>query len=313
MGKAIIVPNADFYSRNLGKVTKADLYIDGASSIFWEGVFKAYLADGTPVSANWSVSGPATISASTGKQVTVETTGRGVVSLTATYGSYTFTKQIESTNDGYIKNGLVLYLDGADCNGTTWVDRAGGKVFTLHNAKINGEGVIFHTTAYSAAGASYASNSTMHSVTPTAGTIEICAYRTGIRASGEPEHIVFGGTANRIVYVVASGGNYVVISNNTSNNAPRALINGRTLEKFTHSINAARHVYNGQLGELGANIANARSGYVQIGCRTDGHYAFEGIVYQVRIYNRQLTEEEMLHNQSIDAEKYGITLNTDTE
>lgn len=209
----------------------------------------------------------------------------------------------------YISDGLVFHLDGADATDTTWVDRIGGKVFTLHNARINGEGVIFHTTAYFAAGASYASASTMHNVTPTAGTIEICAYRTGIRASNEPEHIVFGGTTNRIVYVVASNGTYVVISNNNTNNAPRALINGRTLEKFTHSINAARHVYNGQLGELGANIANVRSGYVQIGCRTDGHYAFEGIVYQVRIYNRQLTEEEMKWNQEQDRKRYGITFN----
>lgn len=311
MGKAIIVPNADFYGRNLGKVTKADLYIDGVNSIFWEGVFKAYLADGTPVSANWSVSGPATISASTGKQVTVETTGRGIVSLTATYGSYTFTKQIESTNDGYIKNGLVLYLDGADCNGTTWVDRARGKVFTLHNASIDGQGVVFNTTAGKPSYAQCTADAI--AVTPTAGTIEVCAYRRAVIAA-EGEYVVHTGTINRLCYVTNKARTGVAITTNNTNNAPFVNENTGKREKFVHSINSARHYYNGVVGTFGSNAtANRYGNGAFIGCRSDGHFAFQGTVYQVRIYNRQLTEEEILHNQSIDAEKYGITLNTDTE
>lgn len=311
MGKAIKVPNADFYSRNLGKVTKANIYIDGESVIFWDGTFYAYLADGTPVSANWSISGNGTLNTTSGQSVVVTTTGRGAITLVATYSTYTFTKVIQSTNDGYIKSGLVLYLDGADCNGTAWVDRISGRVFTLHNASVDGGiGVKFNTTAYSTAGASYASCSSVPSITPTAGTIEICAYRRAIRNSSEQENVCYNGTANRISYVVVANGTYVSTSNNTSNNAPRANISGRTLEKFTHSINSLRHYYNGAQGTLGANIAIPRYGSgIFIGCRTDGHYAFQGTVYQLRIYNRKLTAEEMLHNQQIDADKYGITLN----
>ena len=36
-----------------------------------------------------------------------------------------------------------------------------------------------------------------------------------------------------------------------------------------------------------------------------------GNMYAARVYNRALTDEEILHNQRIDSERYGIELNAE--
>ena len=35
---------------------------------------------------------------------------------------------------------------------------------------------------------------------------------------------------------------------------------------------------------------------------------FNGNMYAARIYNRALTDEEILHNQRIDMERYGVVI-----
>jgi hypothetical protein len=55
-------------------------------------------------------------------------------------------------------------------------------------------------------------------------------------------------------------------------------------------------------------ISNKTAAYV--GARVDGSsiVTFKGDIHAIRVYNRLLTEEEILHNQNIDIKKYNIPI-----
>lgn len=48
----------------------------------------------------------------------------------------------------------------------------------------------------------------------------------------------------------------------------------------------------------------------RIGGRVDGSniVTFKGDIHAIRVYNRLLTEDEILHNQNIDIQKYNIPI-----
>lgn len=77
---------------------------------------------------------------------------------------------------------------------------------------------------------------------------------------------------------------------------------------FTHSLNANHSIYNGTdygMGEL--KYITGRNGIgTIIGSRNDGWYSFRGEIYQMRVYHRTLSKEEMLYNQEQDRKRYNI-------
>lgn len=193
----------------------------------------------------------------------------------------------------YISDGLVFHLDGADATDTTWVDRIGGNTFTNDgSATHDGKSVRGSYSSPTAIG-----------VRRNVGTIEVCG-----------EIVSSWGSADNNAFLVRDkdhiyGLNYILRPRETS---PYAHISSRNtiqaprsyrsvgIGKFTHSLNIERHVFNGTLGTLGGNTyntTNASSSFV-------GHYKVR--IYQVRIYNRLLTEAEMKYNQEQDRKKYGI-------
>lgn len=194
----------------------------------------------------------------------------------------------------YISEGLVFHLDGADATDTTWVDRIGGNTFTnWGSATHDGKGVL----------GTYSSSVTL-GVSNNAGTIEVCGEIVSSRGSlSLSEFIVRDKThLTGINYILKpqETSPYVDISSRANYSpAPRAY-RSVNIGKFTHSINKERQVFNGTLGELGANsgtITNASNSFV-------GNSKVR--IYQVRIYNRRLTEAEMKYNQEQDRKKYGI-------
>lgn len=75
----------------------------------------------------------------------------------------------------------------------------------------------------------------------------------------------------------------------------------------THSINADFSIYNGTDYGLGEYNYKSRNGNGTImGGRHDGWYQFHGEIYQVRIYHRTLSKDEILYNQEQDKKRYGI-------
>ena len=107
-----------------------------------------------------------------------------------------------------------------------------------------------------------------------------------------------------IQYVVDGSGTFVYISNRSNAPAPKMPISGKTLGKFTHSCNAARSCYNGTMVAVGSNTYSVEQANRIAG--NGSTQPFKGTIYQIRIYNRQLSEAEMKWNQDQDRKRYGI-------
>lgn len=101
MGKAIMIPNVNWASKNFGRVTRADqLSIEGASTITASGTYTAYY-NGNEVSVTWRLTGNGTLSQSTGTTTTVIPSVNGTLLLSATYGDKTASLSITAEPYNY--------------------------------------------------------------------------------------------------------------------------------------------------------------------------------------------------------------------
>lgn len=194
----------------------------------------------------------------------------------------------------YISNGLVFHLDGADATTTSWVDRKGGISFTMSNITlVDKGGVRFKGNANSKG-----QSSTVFDSNYLSSTIEVVAYKYA--SSG---FVLDTSAGTGICYL--QGGSYVAFTH-----APykRSAISTQGLNKiFTHSINNDREIFNGSNYNFTTNDTWGRqSTGTFLGIRGNGAYPLNGIIYQIRIYNRKLSEAEILFNQEQDRKRYGI-------
>lgn len=197
----------------------------------------------------------------------------------------------------YISNGLIFHLDSRDVNGSTWVDRAGGKVLTLYNTTLQNGGVRFTGNRYCRAEAG-------DGVTLTApagsSTIEVVGHRL---AKKSRELIFIPGVNSSIFYVGRN--TYVTLGSSVRLAQFTAPL---PVGKFTHSLRATLHYYNGTKMTTTSStvVANTDTKICVGGNSAAGNYGFNGVIYQVRIYNRLLTEDEIKFNQEQDRKRYGI-------
>lgn len=203
----------------------------------------------------------------------------------------------------YITNGLVFHLDGADFNGTTWVDKVGHIEYTKVGTNItkSGDGVNFtgETGNYLYA--------TSKPTTPyNATTIEVVLKYDG----GSSWGIVYNtDNLDYIMYGIVNGRvSYRMGANRTTKTA------GTVSTIFTHSISNTHNYFNGESKGTAATASwrNPAEYSSVVGAvkrsSFNAEYCLNGTLYQLRMYNRILTEAEILHNANIDAQKYNITL-----
>ena len=208
----------------------------------------------------------------------------------------------EKTEQDYIQDGLFLHLDGADCAGSTWVDKVSGKVLSLSGSVpsvVNG-GVVFN-------GASVYYNTTVTLPTFSAATIEVVAIHRVNDYTGR--WIVGSNAGDQIWYTINTGGEQTSIrgASYTRRRSPR--YNQLTTHSITTSYNIINKVSKGNGSNdswgygycfsVGGKITNSSFGRDK---------ACKSTVYQIRIYNRKLTQAEILYNQSIDIKKYNISV-----
>ena len=204
--------------------------------------------------------------------------------------------------EGYIQDGLVFWLDGADCLADTWVDKVSGNTLTRHgaNVSISDGGVTFTSNA------AYCSTE-ITLPTYNTSTIELVAILRG------------GDAQNMLLY--ASDTNSIVYSYNASMSKcwiRPAIFTGRTSITpntiGTQSVSNSFNYINKVLNTAASTNVNRGEGY----CTSVGAWVsnssyslqrgFVGTVYQIRIYNRKLREREILHNQDLDIAKYNIVI-----
>lgn len=195
----------------------------------------------------------------------------------------------------YITDGLIFHLDGADATQDKWVDRIGKIPFNLVNTSKTDDGGVMFTGSRSYG--NYAAGLTF----PLANcTLEIVYYATSSIAS---THLFTPNTDGSIAFGCTVQ-NVVVISN--SNNANSKIYYVPIVDRHSVSVNKNNGYADGNALSVysGTDCWYLRSGGTYIGCRTSGENYFSGVIYQIRVYNRILTEEEILFNQAVDYTRY---------
>lgn len=216
---------------------------------------------------------------------------------------------IDLVPDGYVKEGLIFFLDGLQlCTASAWTDIVGRKTFTLYNCTrdANEKGIVFDGSS------SYGEATGYISLDYAGETIEAVSTgmlpdNTGIAILNQPlvngdcgVSLLGGATTTTIPIAYVADGqtrNYI-----TRNRTVTQLISVNKDRVVTNHGNA------GGDGTRSTSYAGYTENVTTLGSRNNASrgYKFHGTIYAVRIYNRLLSREEMLQNQLADASRYGI-------
>ena len=194
----------------------------------------------------------------------------------------------------YIKDGLVFQLVGEDATSTNWIDRIGKKEFILSNCTLGNKCVCFNgTNSFGQSG--------VFGWDADTSTIEIVFKQNN---ANNYQLMFISPTANTIAFGTTGGKGCLWVSNNP-HSYPTITYNDKIK---TVSINANLSYYNlNSVSKGGRDYWSNNGSHTYIGCRKEPNQDFfNGNIYQIRIYNRLLTADEIIYNQKIDIKKYGI-------
>lgn len=213
------------------------------------------------------------------------------------------TQQEITPAPSYIQDGLIFHMDGADADYTnnTWTDKIGGLVFKLHGVSKNNNkpnGVYLGTKNQ------YASCSSSLYAPATTCTIEVVA------DAEDTPGAVFSNTnsSGLIGFYFISGYLYHYWGSSGLPKWPVATSGLHTtsvcqsycyqdLQQYT-SNSTSYFLCDSQGLLIGRRDLRSATNAIR--------NPFTGTIYQIRIYNRKLTAEEIAYNQSIDISKYNI-------
>lgn len=203
------------------------------------------------------------------------------------------------TKTNYIMDGLVCWFDGINKgnDNTRWTDLIGGLYFTFNTYSsvidnavyMNGAGKLTGSTNMNFANS---------------GTIECCVTRPNGAVTAAC--IFMPVSVNSLAFIVTGSGYAYKPAQSPANQYKTTRV-----ANFTCSLNGARGMINGSVltTRSGNNYNTNNSGYGTLGGRGGSPpYNLNGNIHSIRIYNRQLTEEEMLYNQQVDNERFNLGL-----
>lgn len=193
----------------------------------------------------------------------------------------------------YIQDGLVFQLDGMDKGNVEgiWKDLIQGREFTLNNCTLNSNNVEFNGTD------SYCMSS--DTISYETYTLEVTFIRDQIRGA-----VIDGGNDFQMIFLYATSGDdrrsisgrqvvaqtrfdkVNILSIPTTGRPISSLMPCPIIPKYMFSTNTTKGTY--------------------IGCNGNLKNFFKGKIYSIRVYNRNLTSEEMIHNQLLDIERFNL-------
>lgn len=234
-----------------------------------------------------------------------------------------YNKAISVKDEGYISDGLVLYLDGVnntgnghDSTATTWKDLSGNNNdATLNNFEYTSTSGWDDNCMILDGSDDYAQVGDSESMKPVAQTVEIVFNRTGISNNNSSNRgIVFVRWMGYTFETNAINNNKFSVSygrNNGYLDSESLLdINSKYLLTSTHSNNKSKMYINSIYeNEQEKTPATYESIYTN-NCTYIGKYNdsthFKGNIYAIRMYNRALAEQEIKHNYEVDKERFGL-------
>ena len=214
----------------------------------------------------------------------------------------------------YIDGGdLVAFWDGLEKGATAnaWTDKIGGVIFSNDGATSIAKGWSFD-------GASGGLKNNDSLSWPAASyTIEVAFKSTGANTTRAVFHQKTDGGIGLGLYPTGYPTNAVTINCNTNSSQKVSYVNDMSNQSFLGiaSANGDRMLVNGTEATKASESTLGPGKMNTIGGRWDSsggsdawRHVLTGEVYAIRIYKKLLTAEEMLHNQEIDNERYGLGL-----
>lgn len=209
--------------------------------------------------------------------------------------------------DGYVTNGLVFFLDGLqNLSANEWTDIVGGKKFVLYSCTLNNtqSGVVFDgTNSYGECSGTITDdweNETIEAVIDRAAGSTPFVFNQPKIDDKVGISLVFGS--------LAYSKNPVGIGVDGASHQQRwSLYNNKLL-----GVNNDRCISD----KTAMDVSNTDSwsannvGVTTVGARCNANKTkkLTGTIYAIRIYNRKLSEAEILQNQTADMSRYGITI-----
>lgn len=208
----------------------------------------------------------------------------------------------------YIQNGLVFHLDGINKgeNATAWTDLIGGVKFAYNSYSVVQNDHIYMN------GNGYIKSNKIVEYPWDISTIEVCFER---ELNNSPSVLFFSNRPDTIC-VVLNADNTTITPYNGRTNHPY-FKDIQYPNKSTISVNQSPLIVTNGFQPSYAlstdyysslSLNNATIG----GRATDGGYSmkpFKGKIYSIRIYNRLLSSNEMIHNQRVDNQRFNLGLN----
>ena len=215
--------------------------------------------------------------------------------------------------DAYVQDGLVFQLDGIDKGNVegAWVDRKAGRQFTLNNCIVNSNNIEFNGKDSEAID----NDNDQFPTVPESYTIEVVLYYGRGTILTENHYTTSYGSLMMVSFF--STINFLTIGRNLQ--AVEALPKNKYMCLQAHNKYDTPQVNcNGDVLAVRDgtdSIVDSRDynyGQASIGCVwTDynekaGHLL--GKVYSIRLYNRELTEEELYNNMVVDYMRFRIPI-----
>lgn len=210
----------------------------------------------------------------------------------------------------YITDGLILHLDGIEKGSTpdAWTDLINGIVFTKKAGGVtfNSDNVQFEGT--SANQCLYSSDSFVPPNT-FVGTVQIC-YRDCVHTSNTVNSILYTGNVSGAINFTLHRMRVMYASHGA--NAAMAVWDGSATGTYSISSNLAYQNMRNVGFTSSKDYSSRNANVVIVGASGRGASTFydqyKGKLHSVRVYNRHLTEEEVLHNQAIDNTRFNLGL-----
>ena len=193
------------------------------------------------------------------------------------------------------QDGLVFQMDcGYECSAAAWKDIKGNHDFEGTNVSLVDGVPYFNGTAWYR----YASNL----VFPVgSSTIEVVINWEGFTNSWGCVYCV-GDTSG--VIMALNTGEGTAFAYGSAGRAGLTATSMNSLQRISmnDNVSARNGVVMARTASCG--ITKQQASDTRIGCRSNSNSCFKGKIYAIRIYNRLLTEAEILANQDIDLKRF---------
>ena len=207
---------------------------------------------------------------------------------------------------GYITDGLTHWWDGINKGGVTgvWKDLVG-------NIDLYAQGSVSESQKGWALSGGWLQSDEGYYIAEEYGTATIeMVFRVDSISSGRTVYLFVSGPNTTEKPILAIDTNARIINSNKSNKYVYLLDGNYKGHPKRVSNTQNLCVINGALATRGStSYKNNNNDYTYVGKRSPDYTdcsAFRGEVYSVRVYNRKLTSDEMMYNQSVDERIFGL-------